>query len=173
MNARCKDEDAVRIAAYVRAFFEIEQKKGKIWCDERLCGACSFAASILWKELQNFGVEAHFVLGQYVFQPEDSSVCEGSSVSRMTGELTSDHCWVRTRLGIIDVTASQFGLPAVYISEDNPNYLEFRQDDAAVKVLREEWCEWKAPSVYRSLTRRFRTWKAKGRGLKEGEKLGP
>ena len=74
-----------------------------------LCGGCATGSYILWKVLKGLGVEADLISGEY----------------NPTG---SYHAWVEVKVGryrdIVDVTATQFGLPGpVYVTfAGDPDY---------------------------------------------------
>jgi hypothetical protein len=101
-----------------------------------LRGACAIGSYILWKELCRRGLDAHFVFGGYF-----------GGAPR--------HCWVTVGDMIVDITASQFGKPWIYMTSiDNQNYQETALDFVALRRLREQWCPSQVP--YFDILRKYR-----------------
>ena len=85
-----------------------------------LMGACGIASYVLHRVLKRLAVKSDMLMGVYVRDDYDLK------------REYPNHCWVVYQDLIIDVTATQFRIPArVHVTKDAYPYLEmFRNEDA-------------------------------------------
>jgi len=61
-------------------------------------GSCSDASCMLAKKLRQLGYDAHMISGKFVIEKG----------TRIYNPIRKEHCWVRIKKIIVDVTADQF-----------------------------------------------------------------
>ena len=86
-----------------------------------LTGACAIASYVLWRVLQELGIESTLVRGYYARGP---------------------HCWVNLRGVRLDATATQFGIPdLVWVTSigTDPHYEEFALNEEALEDFAASW----------------------------------
>lgn len=86
-----------------------------------LCGACGIGSWVLNRVYRRLGVNSHFVMGRY------------DKNSHFHDTYYGNHCWLEIDKHIVDVTATQFGVPdRVFVTGfDNPCYRAEYYDRAA------------------------------------------
>ena len=123
------DKRIVTFAKAVRKACENAGNKGIINVRKDLCGACAIASYALYFKLKKEGYKPQFILGLY------------DNILPIFGQ----HCWVKLSGNYIDVTATQFDLPKIYISKD-VLYKERFYDKFAFNILR-SWNN-QSPLIY-------------------------
>lgn len=98
-----------------------------------LCGACAIGSLLLYNVLRRLGYEVSFVLGWF---KRKGGYCP--------------HAWLLAGRRIVDVTATQFGLPAVFITHvTDERYVPWGRDDDAIERAN-RWGLGQAPITYTS-----------------------
>lgn len=98
-----------------------------------LCGACAIGTLVLYRALKHLGYEATYVIGWY----------------KMKGGYIP-HAWLYLGARLVDVTASQFGLPAIFIGRKNDaRYVPWERDEKAIEQAN-RWGMGQSPSHYTS-----------------------
>jgi hypothetical protein len=119
---------------------------GKMWFSANMCGACAVCSHVLARVLRRSGYQAELVVG--MFDDED-------------------HCWVVQDRNIIDITATQFGLPRIHIVKPNGKtysmYEPTARGKAAHRLLRRSW-----PKESRPFKKLESTINGLARSVKEG-----
>ena len=96
-----------------------------------LCGDCAIGTLILYRVLLRLGYEAMYVLGWFKHEGQYCS-----------------HAWLYVGKRLVDVTATQFGLPAVFIGRKNdPRYIPYAADERAIEGVR-RWGLGQSPIHY-------------------------
>lgn len=89
--------------------------------------------------LKKIGYRARFVVGVFHINRVDREWVR-AQISRNKPIL--EHCWVEVSGNIVDITATQFGLPKIYVPTQHQRrkrYAAVERDHKAVCLMREDW----------------------------------
>lgn len=115
-------QQIIQIAKTVRSAVKFK------WYRSDLSGACAIASRVLCLELDKRGIDCELITGFYDVH---------------------DHCWVNVEGMILDITASQFGLPDIHFTTsdiykiaDVVNY----KDETDINNIFAGWFNYQIPS---------------------------
>lgn len=97
---------ALRAAYIVRSL--LEEVGDPFWDQRTLHGACGVGSMYLKYALDALNVEATYVTGVFEVEGDIHLSNDGTATQKIH---RMNHCWVRVGGTIIDVTATQFGIP--------------------------------------------------------------
>lgn len=118
----------MRCTRIIKVTQNVRNKIEQWWGNYDLNGACAISSYVLARSLKYNGYAVDFVLG------------------RFDGDF---HCWVEYRNNILDITATQFGLPPVYIVKNNsPLYKPYVRNRKAMCEILKDWPPYQKPQTH-------------------------